>query len=783
MAKVVWQGFVLSPTNGKPVSGAEIRVFDADSGLATTLYSDRAGGAWTDGNPFFTGPDGFVQFYVDPKRIRVEAYEGGQVARFDDVLVGTVEDGAVTIEKLDFNPVLYVEDIVGLLSLASPADGQKVETQGYNPSSEIGSASYFYDAGGSKDDHDGGSVISPTVPWNGSLVDRDDFLNGVGETDPGGTGVWRLSYGSGVNFYQFGAVGTETDDDYQPCQNFLNFIAVTCVPSADTNGVFGISQGLTLDGSLQPTPGIQSTATQAISGSPKFVALDVIDIMLRILNFSGGVWSGMIWLEGIGSTSYASRTCRLACEISRSGRARFGGFYCRYFRYGGVLATSEAVGGGNTSAMDLGVVRGRLLGTGAGSSTSLEANWSNRVDTGVQFQASQKSTVDVDVLPPSDLLQQRDEIWAVYNNFVYRVTDIDDVAGTIAITPWLDIGDTSGTLQYVVGAALMLKGSDAGIIGADLVDAVNCGLGVDMMSLYGPNLARVVNQNCGIGVNIAGRTDGAMVTCNIGSLYCESNICDIYQLTNSQNDGGWVISTDYALDYDKCLTNSARGNDNSIRWNNTFRPMLQRSGQIISSEKDPRNGSEGSSSRPITVGNSKCITETYLRNSWTFRVALSSIDLNRIYGYDSKRLVVIGTGTNGAPTGTITFNQDSGTTATINGGTTAAFTGFKGPAVFTLYYDHDDDNVTVACSSLELKGEATYDPASLADGASATTTVTVTGAELGDFTKASFDNDLQGITLDSWVSAADTVSVKFANNTGGVIDLASGTLAARVEKA
>jgi hypothetical protein len=82
----------------------------------------------------------------------------------------------------------------------------------------------------------------------------------------------------------------------------------------------------------------------------------------------------------------------------------------------------------------------------------------------------------------------------------------------------------------------------------------------------------------------------------------------------------------------------------------------------------------------------------------------------------------------------------------------------------------------------QLSGSATYDPPNLIDGAGATTTVTVTGAALGDYAEASFSLDLQGITLTAWVSAADTVSVRFQNETGGTIDLGSGTLRARVFK-
>jgi len=82
--------------------------------------------------------------------------------------------------------------------------------------------------------------------------------------------------------------------------------------------------------------------------------------------------------------------------------------------------------------------------------------------------------------------------------------------------------------------------------------------------------------------------------------------------------------------------------------------------------------------------------------------------------------------------------------------------------------------------SLNLVGTATYDPASLADGAGVSTNVTVTGATLGDIVVTSFSLDLQGITLTSYVSATDTVTVRFQNETGGVLDLASGTLKALV---
>lgn len=80
-----------------------------------------------------------------------------------------------------------------------------------------------------------------------------------------------------------------------------------------------------------------------------------------------------------------------------------------------------------------------------------------------------------------------------------------------------------------------------------------------------------------------------------------------------------------------------------------------------------------------------------------------------------------------------------------------------------------------------LVGSKTYNWPAIADSASATTTVTVTGAALGDFAVASMDVAmLAGWIIGATVSAADTVQVTLYNRTGASKDLASGTLTAAV---
>jgi hypothetical protein len=75
-----------------------------------------------------------------------------------------------------------------------------------------------------------------------------------------------------------------------------------------------------------------------------------------------------------------------------------------------------------------------------------------------------------------------------------------------------------------------------------------------------------------------------------------------------------------------------------------------------------------------------------------------------------------------------------------------------------------------------LNGSATIDPISLIDAAGATSTITVTGVVLGKYAvDVIAPYDLQGLIVTGYVSAANTVAIRIQNETGGTIDLVSGT--------
>jgi len=72
---------------------------------------------------------------------------------------------------------------------------------------------------------------------------------------------------------------------------------------------------------------------------------------------------------------------------------------------------------------------------------------------------------------------------------------------------------------------------------------------------------------------------------------------------------------------------------------------------------------------------------------------------------------------------------------------------------------------------------ATLNASSLADGAGETNTIAVPGVRLGDIVLGmSMGVDLAGLSVDPYVSATDVVSIRFQNESGSTVDLASTTV-------
>jgi hypothetical protein len=120
----------------------------------------------------------------------------------------------------------------------------------------------------------------------------------------------------------------------------------------------------------------------------------------------------------------------------------------------------------------------------------------------------------------------------------------------------------------------------------------------------------------------------------------------------------------------------------------------------------------------------------------------------------------------------------AGTTTSSKG-----FLGHLGSFMRHLVVEYNklvDDVELVRAAASEFEASKTWDIGNLADGAGEETTVTVTGAALGDFvTGVSLSLDTDGLILYGWVSAANTVTVRAQNESGGALDIASATLRVR----
>jgi hypothetical protein len=85
-------------------------------------------------------------------------------------------------------------------------------------------------------------------------------------------------------------------------------------------------------------------------------------------------------------------------------------------------------------------------------------------------------------------------------------------------------------------------------------------------------------------------------------------------------------------------------------------------------------------------------------------------------------------------------------------------------------------NASIVIGISTLSGTVVWNPGDLADGGQETSAdITVTGAALGDYVMVSAPYDLAGMTATAYVKAANTVNISIVNETGGNINLASGT--------
>lgn len=116
---------------------------------------------------------------------------------------------------------VVVASIVDLATAPKKSD-IAVVVKDYHPGINTGGGGRFhYDPSMPKSSHDGGTVISPTVPWAGTKATLPAYLARAGETDPSGFGCWVRRVRDQYLVTMFGAVPdwdaeTKTGFDNRP---------------------------------------------------------------------------------------------------------------------------------------------------------------------------------------------------------------------------------------------------------------------------------------------------------------------------------------------------------------------------------------------------------------------------------------------------------------------------------------------------------------------------------------------------------------------------------------
>ncbi|WP_157553231.1 glycosyl hydrolase family 28-related protein [Jiangella gansuensis] len=111
--------------------------------------------------------------------------------------------------------MMVAESLTELVGIVSPVDGQAAYLDSYFPIAaysasaraigELGGGVFVWRADVPRDQHNGGSVISPTVPGAGDPAVLADYLSGAGETHAGFNGCWVRDLDGALNPTWFGA--------------------------------------------------------------------------------------------------------------------------------------------------------------------------------------------------------------------------------------------------------------------------------------------------------------------------------------------------------------------------------------------------------------------------------------------------------------------------------------------------------------------------------------------------------------------------------------------------
>lgn len=414
----------------------------------------------------------------------------------------------------------------------------------------------------------------------------------------------------------------------------------------------------------------------------------------------------------------------------------------------------------------------RCGSTPAGSTGyKLTANWSNKQDINpLTFDG--KSTVSVDQLPFVTINEMQtglgniEDLHAVINNEIYVVNDIDRVNNKITVTPQITTTDSTGTLGYIQGGALLVWGNDVANTSVDRINAILSGCCSHLLSLYGTQIQSATSEFCGAGVLWNSRSAINMGS-SITSAYFEGNTFDLVEGWN-QKYNNLVIKNTMAIDAKKLTSLHTFLKPDRVRAVDNAYSRITTEIRVEKNEYAPQ-----APRIDISTKNDSIIYNT---DSGQIEIACNN-DLVNAYGKQSLKLTLASKSqANGSPSGTVTLKSVDG--FTINNASTLVIAGSSyNSAIDILLRRVSETNIDAKVLTKLCKKSYRVDFGNTKLNGFDTIVVNISGAKMGDMVSISFDRAIGSTLVTASVTQANEVTIYTKNIGADASSIPSAALA------